>query len=60
MFKIDFEKYKVQQYEFKYSDQWNAFISKAKKCDFPFHRDFMEYHEERFHDYSLLILRKIS
>jgi hypothetical protein len=30
MFKIDFEKYKVQQYEFKYSDQWNAFISKAK------------------------------
>jgi hypothetical protein len=25
MFKIDFEKkYKLQQYEFKYFDQWNA------------------------------------
>jgi hypothetical protein len=53
MFKIDFEKYKVQQYEFKYPINGMHF-SKAKKCDFPFHRDFMEYHEERFHDYSLI------
>jgi hypothetical protein len=58
MFKIDFEKYKVQQYEFKYFDQWNAFISKVKMP--LFHRDFMEYQEDRFQDYSLLILRKIS
>jgi hypothetical protein len=34
MFKIDFEKYKVQQYEFKYFDQWNAFISKVKNATF--------------------------
>jgi hypothetical protein len=52
------KKYKVQQYEFKYSDQWNAFISKAKNATFLFHRDFMEYHEERFHDYSLLIFEE--
>jgi hypothetical protein len=25
---------------------------------FPFYRDFMEYHEERFQDYSLLIFEE--
>jgi hypothetical protein len=58
MFKIDFEKkYKVQQYEFKYFDQWNAF--KPKNAPF-FFIVILEYQEDRFQDYSLLILRKIS
>jgi hypothetical protein len=34
---------------------WNAFISNAKNATFLFHRDFMEYHNDRFHDFSLLI-----
>lgn len=35
--------------------QWNAFIGQAKNATFLFHRDFVEYHKNRFEDYSLLI-----
>lgn len=34
---------------------WNAFIAKAKNATFLFHRNFMEYHADRFTDCSLLI-----
>lgn len=35
---------------------WKAFVSHAKKATFLFHRDFMEYHSDRFEDFSLVIL----
>lgn len=34
---------------------WNHFISSAKNATFLFHRDFMEYHSDRFQDFSLLV-----
>jgi hypothetical protein len=34
---------------------WNEFVAHAKNATFLFHRDFMEYHSDRFEDYSLLI-----
>jgi len=34
---------------------WNAFVSSAKNAAFLFHRDFMEYHKDRFEDSSLLV-----
>ena len=34
---------------------WNDFVSRAKNATFLFHRDFMEYHSDRFLDYSLLV-----
>ena len=34
---------------------WNDFILRAKNATFLFHRDFMEYHSDRFLDYSLLV-----
>lgn len=34
---------------------WNDFINQAKNATFLFHRDFMEYHQDRFEDYSLII-----
>ena len=34
---------------------WNAFIGQAKNATFLFHRDFIEYHKDRFEDYSLMI-----
>ena len=37
-------------------DNWNAFIGRAKNATFLFHRDFMDYHSDRFQDYSLIIL----
>jgi len=34
---------------------WNAFIAQAVNGTFLFHRDFMEYHSDRFVDSSLLV-----
>lgn len=34
---------------------WNKFVANAKNATFLFHRDFMEYHSDRFEDYSLLV-----
>lgn len=48
--------YTIKQYEPQDYDQWNAFIGKAKNATFLFHRDFMEYHSDRFLDYSLIVL----
>jgi hypothetical protein len=49
------KKYAVKQYQDKDYALWNAFISTAKNATFLFHRDFMEYHADRFLDYSLLV-----
>ena len=35
---------------------WNDFVANAKNATFLFHRDFMEYHSDRFQDFSLLVL----
>lgn len=36
---------------------WNDFIATAKNATFLHNRDFMDYHSERFQDYSLLIYK---
>jgi hypothetical protein len=47
--------YSVKLYKEDYFNQWNNFVAKAKNATFLFHRDFMEYHKDRFEDYSLLV-----
>jgi len=47
--------YTVRRYHPKDFALWNAFISRAKNTSFLFHRDFMEYHQDRFSDFSLLV-----
>ena len=47
--------YITRQYEPNDYALWNAFISTAKNATFLFHRDFMEYHSDRFQDYSLMV-----
>lgn len=47
---ITVRKYKPSDYQL-----WNAFISEAKNATFLFHRDFMEYHKDRFEDFSLIV-----
>lgn len=49
------KKYTIKPYETKDYNDWNAFIGKAKNATFLFHRDFMEYHQDRFQDYSLIV-----
>jgi hypothetical protein len=48
--------YKVRKYQETDYENWNAFIAKSKNATFLFHRDFMEYHKDRFEDYSLIVL----
>lgn len=48
--------YFVKRYQDNDYENWNAFIGQAKNATFLFHRDFMEYHKDRFLDYSLIVL----
>jgi hypothetical protein len=48
--------YTVRRYQKNDFEHWNAFIGQAKNATFLFHRDFMEYHSDRFQDYSLIVL----
>ncbi len=45
----------IINYSAAYRDTWNAFIEKSINGTFLFHRDFMEYHSDRFTDASLLV-----
>lgn len=51
-------KYTVSKYHPNYSDEWNKFILHSKNGTFLFHRDFMEYHSDRFIDCSLMIFEE--
>lgn len=50
---INIVRYNVSNY-----GEWNQFVAKAKNATFLFHRDFMDYHKDRFHDFSLLVYKK--
>lgn len=47
--------YTIQKYQPTDSSLWNNFVAQSKNGTFLFHRDFMEYHQDRFEDYSQLI-----
>ena len=47
--------YTIKKYHKNDYEIWNAFIEQAKNATFLFHRDFMEYHKDRFEDFSLLV-----
>lgn len=44
----------VKQYKPSDKEQWNKFVRDSKNGVFLFHRDYMEYHSDRFQDNSLL------
>jgi hypothetical protein len=45
----------VKRYQESDYNSWNTFVTQAKNATFLFHRDFMEYHKDRFEDYSLMV-----
>ncbi len=47
--------FKILKYTSEHYQMWNNFVVKAKNATFLFHRDFMEYHSDRFQDFSLLV-----
>jgi len=48
--------YTVRPYKKIDYQNWNSFIGQAKNATFLFHRDFMEYHNDRFRDFSLIVM----
>jgi len=49
------KKYSIRKYQSNDFSLWNEFVAQAKNATFLFHRDFIEYHQDRFEDFSLLI-----
>ncbi len=47
--------YTVRLYKKEDFKIWNSFVETAKNATFLFNRDFMEYHSDRFDDFSLLV-----
>jgi len=49
--------YAVQFYEPSFYSQWNKLVYNSKNGTFLFHRDFMDYHQDRFQDASVIIFK---
>ena len=49
--------YKVKKYQKKDFKIWNSFIEASKNGTFLFQRNFMEYHQDRFEDHSLMVYK---
>ncbi len=47
--------YTIRQYENGDKARWNDFVSTSPTGHFMFHRNYMEYHADRFDDHSLLL-----
>lgn len=45
----------IKAYDNLYKNEWDAFATSAKNGHFFFYRDYMEYHADRFQDFSLLV-----
>ncbi len=52
------QKYTVRKYLPTDAAQWNEFLLTAKNATFLFNRNYMEYHSDRFEDYSLMVFDK--
>lgn len=50
--------FKVIKYTNEHKSSWNSFIKRAKNATFLFNRDYLEYHNNTFEDFSLLIFKK--
>jgi len=49
--------FKVDRYKSSDKNTWNNFVLKSNQDTFLFLRDFMDYHSDRFQDYSLMIYK---
>jgi hypothetical protein len=48
----------IVRYTSEYKKVWDAFVASSKNATFLFYRDYMEYHADRFKDFSLLFYYK--
>lgn len=50
--------FEIKRYSKEFEKTWNLFVDISKQGTFLFNRKYMEYHEDRFSDYSLLVFYK--
>lgn len=48
----------IRRYKAEYADEWNSFVPLTRNGTFLFIRSYMDYHADRFADYSLMVYRK--
>ena len=46
--------FEIARYTVEKADEWNAFVAESKNGTFLFDRRYMDYHADRFRDYSLM------
>lgn len=49
------DSFEVIRYSADYQNRWNDFVGKAQNATFLFHRNFMDYHADRFEDHSVML-----
>ena len=47
--------FEIRKYDIADRQEWDSFIGKSKNGTFLFKRGYLEYHNDRFEDYSLLV-----
>lgn len=50
--------FEIRRYTAELRDDWNLFVAQSKNGTFLFDRNYMEYHQHRFADFSLLFYLK--
>ena len=51
------DNFSIKRYHSEFKLQWDEFVVNSKNATFLFQRDFMDYHQDRFNDYSLMIYK---
>lgn len=46
--------FNIKQFNSEVTTEWNNYVSRAKNSSFLFYREYMDYHSDRFEDYSLM------
>lgn len=49
------QQFDIKLYQSQLKENWNTFLLESNKQTFLFQREFMDYHSDRFHDFSLMI-----
>ncbi len=50
--------FEIVRYTSEKAGEWNRFVATSKNGTFLFYRDYMDYHADRFEDYSLMFYQK--
>lgn len=50
--------FEIRRYQTAAAEEWNGFVERSKNGTFLFNRSYMDYHADRFSDYSLMVYRR--